>query len=155
MKDEQNKLLKATICAILPYELKGQVPIEVFNGSYDIYDGSPEYDDMDVDVELNGINVGNDEIEVTPLNDNLIDTMMDYTYTIWDFVPYLRPLKDMTPDEESIWMQYKGKIATCSDDDLDDNIVALHNWYNKNHFDIYHLIEKGYALVAHKGMYNS
>ena len=73
--------------------------------------------------------------------------------TIEIIKPCLRPLSSMTPDEERTWIYYKSRIAECSDDDLCDNIDALHEWLNMHHFDWRHLIEKGLAEEADSETY--
>lgn len=82
----------------LPYGVRGYVPVEVFNGSYDIIDGSAEYDDYDVLVELTAINESG-EIEVYCLDDRF--DLTDYNYTLNDFTPLLRPMESIPDDERN------------------------------------------------------
>ena len=56
-----------------------------------------------------------------------------------EFKPYLFPLSSMTWEQEC---QYREVIASSL------NHYEVYDWFNKNHFDYRHLIEKGLALDA-------
>lgn len=77
------------------------------------------------------------------------------TYHGWigrkQFVPYLRPMSDMTEDEFKEWHDkirpmYDGKPYESEGADID--------FFNKHHIDYRNLIEKGLALKAPDGMYD-
>ena len=63
--------------------------------------------------------------------------------------PYLRPMSNMTKEEEETYESFIIGIAT-------DEVGAweLTDWLNTHHFDYRGLIEKGLALEAPKDMYN-
>lgn len=66
------------------------------------------------------------------------------TYDIADVKPYLRPMEDMTEEEEDEYELVCRKSITTQID-----------WLNKNMFDYRGLIPKGLALEAKEGMYNN
>lgn len=72
-------------------------------------------------------------------------------YTIAKFCsevkPYLRPMSSMT-GEEKAYKEFYFKWDDYTDWDYVD-------WLNKHHFDYRGLIEKGLALEAYEGMYNT
>ena len=65
-----------------------------------------------------------------------------------EVLPYLRPMSDMTEEEEDEWWEFDNK----------NTIVETHSysidWLNAHHFDYRGLIEKGLAIEAPKGMYD-
>ena len=137
------------ICARYPYGLKGQVEIEVSTGDYDISSGHLEYTEVEVDVELFGIE--GDDITVYPIDDKYNDVISDYNYTVDDFLPYLRPMSSMTEEEKD---EYK-KIApgTVFTDGIHLPNIHQVNWLNEHHFDYNDLIGQNRALEAKEGMY--
>ena len=90
---------------------------------------------------------------------------------MWDWLdsvkPYLRPISNMTKEEEAELLNicggdflYKGEISipiahpTCESVELLINtIVMATNWLYSHHFDVNGLIEKGLALPAPDEMY--
>jgi hypothetical protein len=70
-----------------------------------------------------------------------------------DIKPYLRPMSSMTEEEDKEWQLYKNNIACSCDENLNERINELHDWFNKKGFDYRGLIEKGIALKAHENMY--
>ena len=144
-----NKDLFIDLSARLPYGVKGTVTVEVATGHYDMIDGSMEYDDIDVLVEL----LGFDENEIVI---NLIDEryshldLCDYRFTIDDFVPILRPLSSMTEDEKNelnkhylcitigdhITLKYHSEGYWDNDTETEfKDYLWLENWLNEHHFD--------------------
>ena len=152
MTQEEKNLLIEVLVAFLPYEIKVQV--------CNITDYTPV---------LKGI-IG-DEIFVQfdyarPIKNG------DSTYNIIkDKVkPYLRPLSSMTEEEKKelskkyvysicgnrIHAHYHSEGYWDDDTELDsDGWEDLFNWLNAHHFDYRGLIEKGLALPAPEGMYNT
>lgn len=135
------------LAARLPYGVRGQVQIEVSTGQYSIESGHLEFDDVDVDVELLSINVGNEDIDVEPLDDKYSDILVDYNYTVNDFIPYLRPLSSMTDEEEKEYNILSS--SACSPIDSQKFI----DWLNEHHFDYRGMIEKKYAIAAPEEIY--
>ena len=149
------------ICTRLPYGLKGEVSVEVSTNSFDM-NGFRDSVDVDVVVELLGVNVDTKDIEVISCDPiEWHNGAFDYTmegggiyYTIDDFIPYLRPMSSMT-EEECIQFTllydnvliYGKKGHTC--------ILNLRQlkWLNEHHFDYNGLIEKGLAKIAPEGIY--
>lgn len=80
--------------------------------------------------------------------------------------PYLIPLSSMTEEQLFEVQEILGKNEIKIEDgflsivDSDRNtisyleILALLEWFYKNHFDIYGLIQMGLAIEAPEGMYN-
>lgn len=58
--------------------------------------------------------------------------------------PYLRPMSSMTFEEQREYLT----IPLSP-----DNPYTMIDWLNAHHFDYRGLIEKGFALEAHEGMY--
>ena len=131
MTEEQKHLLLNVLCAMLPYGVKVMY-------KDNIYDLNVMYQDG--------------RTYLGSYNSIYGSWSCDLKYDTYP-IPYLRPMSNMNPDEKDTWMKYKRKIAESDDYTLADNIAVLHNWLNKNHFDIQHLIEKGLALVANDNMY--
>lgn len=74
--------------------------------------------------------------------------------------PYLRPLSSMSEEERKEYndLYYQVPIQRSDGNAYRDTkmVEALHiDWLNKNMFDYRSLIEKGLALEAPEGMYNS
>jgi hypothetical protein len=141
-KDLKDLLLK-DLCARLPYGVKFMIDEmylteDMIKGGYD----KPQ--------ELYGITCeGNVEL----LN-------MDYHMPIESIKPYLFPISSMTAEQLFEVQEILGKNEIEIEDgflhivDSDRNtityleILALLEWFYKNHFDIYGLIEKSLALDA-------
>ncbi len=99
---------------------------------------------------VNGLVTSNEEF-----GDAYLDTVSWYgevsvrdgsrvSYDIADVRPYLRPMSSMTEEEEDEYELVCRKSITTQID-----------WLNKNMFDYRGLIQKGLALEAPNGMYNS
>ena len=144
MKQEEKQLLLKDLCARLPYGVTGVVPVEMFNGNYDLIDGSAEYDTMNLKVRLEGINVDTGDIEVVNTDDrySMYDLTNDY-FTVEDFTPYLCPMSSMT----------EGEKEEVNDLNMNPFSCSVIDWLNAHHFDYRDLIEKGLALKAKEGMY--
>lgn len=138
----------------LPYGVKGYVPVEVFSGSYDIYDGSAEYDEIDVLVELVGINAGNGDIEVICLDDRF--DLCDYDYTIDDFTPLLRPMESLPDDERKKMLDamfditMKNLQEKANGDETLNPASDLYciNFLMERHYDVNRLIPKRLAAAV-------
>ena len=60
---------------------------------------------------------------------------------------YLRPMNDMTEEEEREWCKYSDEPTICGEHGKSID------WLNENYFDWRGLIEIGEAIEAPKGMY--
>ena len=140
MTQENKELLLKDLCARLPYGVK-------------IY-----INDTDVDIEKVGVlsMVDNDAVIVFTCDDS-----NTYNYvTIHEVKPYLFPLSSMTKEQLFDVQEILGKNEIEIEDgflrilDSDRNtisyleILAVLEWFYKNHFDINGLIEKGLAIDA-------
>ena len=140
MTQENKELLLKDLCARLPYGVK-------------IY-----INDTDVDIEKVGVlsMVDNDAVIAFTCDDS-----NTYNYvTIHEVKPYLFPLSSMTKEQLFDVQEILGKNEIEIEDgflrilDSDRNtisyleILALLEWFYKNHFDINGLIEKGFAIDA-------
>lgn len=132
MTQIEKDLLLVDLCARLPYDVKVLYDNKVFNIDYvsSIYK----------------------EIK--------LDTCDKYTLDILDVKPYLFPLSSMTKEQLFEVQEILGKNEIEIKDGflsiIDSNrntisyleILAVLEWFNKNHFDYRGLIEKGLAIDA-------
>lgn len=132
MTQEDKELLLKDLCARLPYDVKVLYDNKVFNIDYisSIYK----------------------EIK--------LDTCDKYTLDISDVKPYLFPLSSITKEQLFEVQDILGKNEIEIEDgflhiiDSDRKtityleILALLEWFYKNHFDIYGLIPMGLAIDA-------
>ncbi len=165
---ENIELLEKDLNSRLRYNVKGVVSARV---SLNIPDGDCFFTEkeMDIDVELIGINTYGD-ISVAYSDDydcpdyDLV-ILDDGNYKIEAFKPYLRPLSSMTMEElKELRDIFNGDInfyewgLDIVNSDFKRfsylELLAVFDWLNKHHFDYRNLIEKGLAIVAPKGMYN-
>lgn len=149
MKQEEKQLLLKDLCARLPYGVTGVVPVEMFNGNYDLIDGSAEYDTMNLKVRLEGINADTGDIEVVNTDDrySMYDLTNDY-FTVEDFTPYLRPMSSMTKDEQKEWIHLRTEVEKYT-----VGYDAVVDFYNSHHLDYRGLIYDDLALEAPADMY--
>ena len=104
MDERIRDLVYDDLCSRMHYDVKGTIPIEVWDGEYDMIDGARTYKTMYVDVKLLGIDT-NGFIEVEPLTNDkeIIDEFehyfIDEAPTTDDFTPYYRPVSDLTEEE--------------------------------------------------------
>lgn len=132
MTQIEKDLLLTDLCARLPYDVKVLYDNKIFNIDYisSIYK----------------------EIK--------LDTYDKYTLDISDVKPYLFPLSSMTKEQLSEVQEILGKneieikneFLNIIDSDRNTitylEILAVLEWFNKNHFDYRGLIEKGLAINA-------
>ena len=142
MNKEEKELLLMDLCARLPYG----VFVE-----YDYGDGVKR---------------------VTKFHGNYLYLMMLGKLQWKDFKPYLRPMSSMTEEEQKVFSDIESefletlvkKVQQIKNDNerrhLLQKAVAkmtseMVQFYNKSHLDYNGLIEKGLALEAPKGMYET
>lgn len=140
MKQTDKELQFKDLCARLPYRIKAS-----------FYDVEKECEIWD---------------EVKDISSDGYVCIGQYSLPIESIKPYLRPLSDMTKEELFEAQEILGKNEIKIDDgflrivDSDRKtftyleILALIDWFYKNHFDIHDLIPKGLAIKAPDGMYN-
>ena len=77
------------------------------------------------------------------------------SYDIADVRPYLRPLSSMTEEEKYQYekTQWEYQADYCAPKYFDG--LESYDWLNAHFFDFRGLIEKGLALEATEGLYNS
>jgi hypothetical protein len=164
MIEEEKDLLLKDLSTRFPYGIKGQVTIEVPDGkAYDMNSGHLEYKNIDVDVELLGIQ--EEEIIVSAINDKYVEIVDTYSFSYSDFTPYLRSLLSITEDERKeliqknicIYVLGNNSFRTCKyshsiwEEPLEfDDWLVLIDWFNKHHFDYRGLIEKNLAIEVSK-----
>ena len=84
------------------------------------------------------------------------------------FKPYLRPMSSMTDEEREVWADLFNleldKLNEIDDENKAEELAPYYfgkshqvsiDWLNAHHFDYRGLIEKGLALEAPEGMYES
>lgn len=127
MKQEQKNLLLKDLCARLPHGVKISVNDKVES--------------------LQGINI----------LDNVVEYDSCLSSDIEEVKPYLLPLSSMTEEQLYEVSQILGKDVAIFTDYLltidhrrrtfsYQELDALFNWFDKNHFDYRGLIEKGLAI---------
>ena len=133
MTPEDKKLLIKDLCARLPYDVKVLYDNKVYNIDY----VSGTYEEIKLD-----------------------DIYTNYTLNISVVKPYLFPLSSMTSEQLFEVQEMLGKNEIEIEDgflrivDSDRNtisyleILALLEWFYKNHFDINGLIPIGLAIDA-------
>lgn len=131
MTQEEKDLLLKDLCARLPYDVKVQYMNNIF-----VVDYISSYKEVKLDVPDN------------------------YTVGISEVKPYLFPLSSMTKEQLFEVQEILGKNEIKIDDgflrivDSDRNVItyleilAVLEWFYKNHFDINDLIPKGLAIDA-------
>jgi len=141
MTQEEKQLLIKDLCARLPYGVK----VKYYN---DKCDGT-----------LNAVNFKFETVWITA--DNGSNDSLDFESIgngVWWLKPYLRPMNSMTEEEyEELMKIEKDYWGFAPKDFINDwcpNYASL-DWINKNHFDYRGLIDKGLALEAPEGMYNT
>ena len=155
MTQEEKQLLLKDLSARLPYGVKGLAYIV----------GDPCLTNTNI------VGIINESI-VTDYESPMLD-LIDFNSKDIIIKPYLRPLSSMTEEEKK-----ELKSEFCVDIRDEDNgrhterygyVIVYHNfkdeswyipfeaidWLNKHHFDYRGLIEKGLALPAPDGMYNT
>lgn len=137
MEQEGKKLLLIELFARLPYGVK--VCIKLPNHQKKIFEEQ----------------IG-DLIELTRQGGYLVKSKgIDYRSFNLDIKPYLRPMTSMTEEEYKEYKVIDDRSYSCPIDYAHIPASDRIDWLNKNHFDYRGLIEKGLALEAPKGMYNS
>jgi len=143
MTQEDKELLLKDLSARLPYGVKVRT-----NRGPEIIEGLAPFCHNQVKIALN----------------------LDWSLSISDYTPYLRPMSSMTEEEkqelERLSEEYFGKAldkqiqeSLSSSNKNESRILeyiassVIVDWLNKHHFDYRGLIEKGLALEAPEGMY--
>ena len=101
---------------------------------------------------------GTTEEGVLDLEHNYADVLRDAFYynKIVDIKPYLRPMSSMTEEEVAEFVNLQEKfLKYCKNQYACVLTIAAQDWLLAHHFDFRSLIEKGFALEAPEGMYNS
>lgn len=131
MTQEEKDLILKDLCARVPYDVKVQYMNNIF-----VVDYISSYKEVKLDVPDN------------------------YTVSISEVKPYLFPLSSMTKEQLFEVQEILGKNEIEIDDgflrivDSDRNVItyleilAVLEWFYKNHFDINDLIPKGLAIDA-------
>ena len=146
MTQEEKELLLKDLCARLSYGVKVQ------------------FENKIVDIEY--ISSIHQEVK--------LDTLDNYTVSLSEIIPCLRPMSSMTEEEFNDLKEYTGlkyghgrglelssfmnDTYKCLDFYLSEVpsyvVVLVFDWLNAHHFDYRGLIEKGLAIEAPEGMYN-
>ena len=151
MTNEEIQLLISDLCPRIPYGVYGTVPVTVTDSGYDM-EGFHLDHEIDVDVCLDMINIGTNEIDVTPvcdsagLRDYVYEYKLDYTWTIEEFTPYLRPMSELQKDLEKSNPGYlksdeHGKIYIYEED-----VQEYFKLLSGGGYDYNNLIEKKLAV---------
>lgn len=159
MTQEEKDLFIKDLCTRLPYGVKGKCEI---GASYDTsFDTLLQIHEFDAVV----YGIKEDLLLVTPLieyedEQNFAEEEVADGVHILDFTPYLFPLSSMTEEQLFEVQEILGKNEIKIDDgflrivDSDRNVItyleilAVVEWFYKNHFDINDLIPKDLAIDA-------
>jgi hypothetical protein len=136
MTQEDKELLLKDLCARLPYGVM-------------------------VRVEVNDVFITPTDEVATVNTINMLDYPQKFRIT-----PYLRPMSSMTEEEFNEYHNIKYNKVTNRDNYKRIDVGKFHNigiipieeyldWLNSHYFDYRGLIEKGLALEAPEGMYDS
>lgn len=79
----------------------------------------------------------------------------DNAFSLSQIKPYLRPMSSMTEEERLVYEQRLHDVGRSIDVIDADDVVSHIDWLNSHHFDYRGLIEKGLALEAPEGMYDT
>ena len=136
MTQEEKQILLVDLCARLPYSLK-VCCINLSDEMPKVWDliGMPAPHLADIFVE------GSHRFAAVNIEESIR--------------PYLRPLSSMTEEEESMYNLIQGLSHWTADDGKIGNYAEAIDWLNAHHFDYRGLIEKGLALEALEGMYET
>lgn len=126
MTQEDKQLLLIDLCNRLPWGVNGKVETIDANGKK---------------IEDEGVC---NSVFIDEFNTKYI-CIEGAEYELDDFKPYLRPMSDMTEDEE---MELEETLQYTQ------YTLESYGWLNKKHFDYRGLIPKGLAIKASKEMYN-
>lgn len=86
---------------------------------------------------------------------------VEYGYPIYEYRPYLRPMRSMTDEERLYFHRNSSKVDILVDEEkiitkpFYGYTIHLFDWLNAHHFDYHNLIEKSLAIVAPEGMYKT
>jgi hypothetical protein len=135
MTQEEKFLLFQDLSARLPYGVKVRT-----NRGPEIIEGLAPFCHNQVKIALN----------------------LNWSLSISDYTPYLRPMSSMTEEEQKELekiidgiLGYKARNYFHSEDDYKWNtLYEAIDWLNAHHFDYRGLIEKGLALEAPENMHN-
>ncbi len=114
MTQEEKSLLIQDLSARLPYGVKVRT-----NRGSEIIEGLAPFCHNQVKIALN----------------------LDWSLSIYDYIPYLRPMSSMTEEE---WEEYDNFCDDCRGAEY----FELIDWLNNHHFDYRGLIERGLAIAV-------
>ena len=133
MTEEEKDLLLKDLCARLPYGVKAIAKTH------------------------KGENVGK-IISVSTKNNIILGELYNGKECFWldygCFKPYLRPMTSMNKEEKAIYTNYKIVVRGLGIV-FEYNLDFVTEWLLKHHFDYRGLIEKGLAIEAPEGMYDT
>ena len=122
MEKEDKEILLRDLCARLPYGVKVKTPND---------------DEVYTLLSLNP-NKG-----IAVIGMPFDDVFATSKVKVEDIKPYLRPMNNMTKEEEEVWFWKKSDGGWGFDEkDFDDNV----DWLNAHHFDHRGLIPMGLAI---------
>ena len=130
MTEEEKELLLIDLCARLPYNVFCEIS------------------DADEPYKLETIRFNG---EYFLFNNGVFEKY------ITEIKPYLRPMSSMTDEEKKVYKTISAWGYVLESRGHRTGIyptIEGYKWLNANYFDYHHLIEKGLALPAPKGMYN-
>ena len=147
--EEDKKLLSIDLSARLPYNIKCQFTLKYGDNGHKegIYLATiTTFDGKDwLEIEYNDTNGASGK-----------PWLRDWSCSLDDIKPYLRPLSSMTEEEKEDYKDLLYCVKYGVDTATYITLFAVNmltDWFNAHHFDYRGLIEKGLALEMPKEMY--
>jgi len=152
MTEEDKKILKADLCARLPYGVKIKTPRGIYTvdavsseGLFSISNEDKTLDDLTPHDGHYWLPITGDyKPYLRPMSSMMQGEWEEMTGLIY---PYGKVNRNLDNDELSLWLSAEGNDMPII---LMDNVFA---WLNKKMFDYHGLIPMGLALPAPKRMY--
>lgn len=129
MSDEERQLLRVDLSGRLPYNVKVQFMLPDYNSNTFTEEIG----------ELRSLGIHGER--------SIQSKGIDYYDFHTNCKPFLRTLGSMTEAEQEEYFPLLHELL------YPESALALLNWLNKHHFDYNHLINRGLAIEAPKGMY--
>ena len=147
MTQENKELILKDLSSRLPYGVKLKITLDLsYDTCYDSVEQSCTFN-----ATLYGISIDGEPTDILIHHDNEATAIFLNTYfkdcpdILEDWIPYLRPMSSMTKEEnkklEEIWLKH--------------TIWEGADYLNSIHVDYRGLIQRGLALEATEGIYNS
>lgn len=143
MTQEDRKLLLIDLCARLPFDIKCQFTLKygdnghkegIYIATITTFDGKNW-----LEVEYNDTSGASGK-----------PWMRDWSCSLDDIKPYLRPMSSMTEEEQSVFSSKCELTTDANGEKVWAVKIEGYDWLNAHYFDYRGLIEKGLAIAVTK-----